>query len=242
MKKLLLSLFLALSLVLVLAACGGNGTPDPTPEPTPAPTETPAPTPEPTPEPEEEDEDDSTEAGWAADLRGTWDGFVYSNPSLGLQFTLPDGWFAATDEEIANVMGISADIFDDEAWEEVFAQLDILALIDMMAIDLQTNVNVNITIERLVFPNNRLTEAQYLQHMDAMSDLMGMDFSLDFPSPVRIGAYDWHVYGAEMLLMGSTARGFINIQNGFARIITITYNGDTDALEEVLAAFGDLVM
>lgn len=37
--------------------------------------------------------------------RGSWDGNVYTNDSLDLTITVPDGWKIATDEELAAIMG-----------------------------------------------------------------------------------------------------------------------------------------
>ena len=47
--------------------------------------------------------------------RGSWDGNVYTNDSLNLTVTVPDGWKIATDEELAAIMGRTfADGMDEE--------------------------------------------------------------------------------------------------------------------------------
>lgn len=46
--------------------------------------------------------------------RGAWDGDTYANDYLDLAFTLPDGWVAATDEEIANAMQLGSDMLTEE--------------------------------------------------------------------------------------------------------------------------------
>lgn len=41
---------------------------------------------------------------------GSWDGNVYTNQWLNLTFTLPEGWYAATAEEIAQILDLGSNI------------------------------------------------------------------------------------------------------------------------------------
>jgi len=222
-RKLLVILFFALSFALLLTACGRD------PQPSLS-------IPAPSPVPEVVEDSDTTASEWAVPIRGEWAGSTYANPSLGLRFTLPRGWMAASDSEIADMMGFMGDFFDllpDNIWD----RLDILLLIDMVAMDPLTGANINILLERLVFPNTRISEAMYIERMAMQLDSMGSTIIFDVPSPVRLGDYDWYSFGSESATSDAVSRGFITIQNGFARIITITYDGDPETLEEVLSMF-----
>ena len=42
--------------------------------------------------------------------RGVWSGNEYNNAYLGLRFTMPEGYVAATDEEMAALMDMSEDV------------------------------------------------------------------------------------------------------------------------------------
>lgn len=52
--------------------------------------------------------------------RGSWDGNVYTNDSLNLTVTVPDGWKIATDEELAAIMGITIDSLTEQGVSEEF--------------------------------------------------------------------------------------------------------------------------
>jgi len=108
MKKLAtltLAVILALVMTFAITACYANEPPAPAPttepvaEATPAPA--PEPTPEPTPEPEPEPEEIEEEAA-ILNIRGSWNGNVYTSEFLGLQLAVQDtwAWTINSDEEI----------------------------------------------------------------------------------------------------------------------------------------------
>jgi len=212
-RKLFTVLFLALSFPLFLTACASNDPPAPSPSP--------------------------EVREWAVPVRGEWVDDIFRNPSIGLQFTLPDGWLAATDEEIAIMMGLSADSLDLSG--NVWDMIDLVAVTDMMAMHPRSGIGVHIILERLIFPSTGMSEAMYLERFTRQqSEIFGATIHLDVPSPVRIGNYYWYSYGREADDSSLNARGFISIQNGFARMISIVYGDDLAVLEEVLSMFEEL--
>lgn len=40
-------------------------------------------------------------------VRGSWEGNVYTNDSIGLAVTVPESWAVASDEDLAVMMGIA---------------------------------------------------------------------------------------------------------------------------------------
>lgn len=130
MKK-FTALLLALLLVFSLCACGASeddvsGTVEPT--------ETEAVnTPEPTEEVEEELE------------IGSVDNLTYKNESLGIGIDFDENWYLASEEELAEALGITADMFTED-YAEIVRNADIFY--DMMAV-LDENTNVNITFEKI---------------------------------------------------------------------------------------------
>lgn len=78
--------------------------------------------------------------------RGVWEGDVWKSDFAQLTFTLPDGWKASSDEDIAAVMNISVDFLSEQGLNFSNEMLAQSAVYDMMAIG-ETNDNVIIGIE-----------------------------------------------------------------------------------------------
>lgn len=72
--------------------------------------------------------------------RGSWDGNVYTNDSLNLTVTVPDGWKIATDEELAAIMGITIDSLTEQGVSEEFLKAQ--NTYEMMAQDPTNGSNV----------------------------------------------------------------------------------------------------
>ena len=66
--------------------------------------------------------------------RGSWDGNVYTNDSLNLTVTVPDGWKIATDEELAAIMGIT--IF------YAFALMVMIFIVDLLYLVLDPRIKL----------------------------------------------------------------------------------------------------
>ena len=75
--------------------------------------------------------------------RGSWDGNVYTNDSLNLTVTVPDGWKIATDEELAAIMGITIDSLTEQGVSEEFLKAQ--NTYEMMAQDPTNGSNVIVT-------------------------------------------------------------------------------------------------
>ena len=173
--------------------------------------------------------------------RGVWENNIFKSEYLGLNFLLPDGWHIASDSDIADVMGVSIDIMEQAAEFDLSELMDISAIdaiYDMMASSL-AGANVIITYERLVFPFTRISEIEYIETAAEMMAEMGVHVHFDNSEPTRIGNYDWYSFSTSMVIeeMEILGRQFINIHDGFARIIIISYNDMTESVDEILHMF-----
>ena len=78
--------------------------------------------------------------------RGTIDGDTYRNTLFGISFTLPEGYQFATDEQLAQMANLTADMLEDEASQKAIE--DGRTIIDMYAIG-TGGQNVSLTIEKV---------------------------------------------------------------------------------------------
>jgi hypothetical protein len=123
------------------------------------PTETAEPSVEPTATPSIDEP-----AGQGAPVRGTWSDDVYYSEFSGLSFVLPEGWVAASDEELAALLGIAEETMtDEEAWILEVARMT--SVYDMMAMNPLTGDNVIIMYENIALTMGglQISEADYLE-------------------------------------------------------------------------------
>ena len=175
--------------------------------------------------------------------RGVWDGNVFTSEFLGLTFTMPDGWVASTDAEIAALMGLAPGVLEaaggdipEDLWDTVES------VHDMMAMNPLTGVSVQILFDRLEYPYTAMSTAEfvaeYLELMEEIMEMMGMEFEV-LPGTTRIGNSDWHSFASTMEMFGMTitSRSFFSVHEGFSRTISITYSEGSESPEEILAMF-----
>jgi len=220
-RKLLAVLAMVLIAVMFLAACRGGTTP-----------EVPA-GPETTPDSGVTVPEEST-----GPVRGVWVGNVYTNGYLGFRFTMPEVWSAATDAELADLMGVFEGALPD-LMEEFTVFYEMVATSP-------TGASIQVIIERMEDPALlTLTEAELIEMMVPYMEQMGV--ILDVNSPVtRIGRYDWHSYrtswAGEAPIEARIPYGqqFIMIRDGFVHYIIFSFGVETESVAGMLAMFGDL--
>jgi len=195
-------------------------------------------------EEELDDQDQPTEVWRGGPIRGIWDGDTYINNYLNLRFVMPLGWVAATDDEVAELAGLTAEIFETQGQDLPEAFWDMAGtneLIDMMAIDPFTGINVQVVYERLLFPHRRISEANYIRIVINNLAEIGMR-AHSIPGTTQIGDYTWHSISTEMDVLGTLMAGrqFINIQDGFVRTLVLSFNAELDPVDMLLARFSSL--
>ena len=170
-------------------------------------------------------------------MRGTWSGNIYTNEYVGITFTLPDTWIAATDAEIAMLLNVSMDALPvpgaaipDGAWDE-------LHFYDMLAQSHYTGSSIIIMYERLTNEEASLSEREYLELMREVMEEEMPEYStfIIADSTTRIGSDDWYLLTVEYQ-HGVWQHYFINERGGYIRGILVTIYGQ-DSMEDILEMF-----
>ena len=183
--------------------------------------------------------DDTTPETISGFARGTWSGNVFTSEQLGITFTMPDGWFSATDEEMAAVMGLGMDIIGEEITPQMLEAAGLITIHDMMASNPETGALVQIMADRLVFPHTRISVEDYIESMAEGLELMGMDADTNFPN-ATLGSNTWGVFTSSFEFMPDIniyGHYFVDIRDGFAITIQIAYSEFSESLEEILEMF-----
>ncbi|MCL2360269.1 MAG: hypothetical protein FWC73_00465 [Defluviitaleaceae bacterium] len=196
-----------------------------------------------TPEAEEETAPRGEE--WQGGIvRGFWEDNTYINEYLNLRFVAPHDWVVATEEEMAQIMGVGADILGRDLDENFWDAVADSALVDMMVSEPFGSVSVQIIVERLIFPMTRLSTEDYVQRLASEFE---SDFGEDaqvhvVPGTTRIGDYDWYSVRVQIEMFDVTVAltYFINVLDGYARAIMVTYGMAEGVLDFVLAGFSSL--
>lgn len=93
--------------------------------------------------------------------RGTVDGNVYENTSVGLKFTKPENWKFLSDEEIEMYTQLNAEVLLGSEFEALMTQQ--VSFTDMMLIDSSTGTTVGVTFEDVDSTAvGKMTAEQYL--------------------------------------------------------------------------------
>ena len=93
----------------------------------------------------------------AAPIHGTVTGQRYENAALGIGCELPESWSYASEEELAALIGQTAELFDEKQGTKL-AELDIFY--DMMALGPDGMNSVNVVVQNLGLAGLTATEAQ----------------------------------------------------------------------------------
>ena len=124
--------------------------------------------------------------------RGSWDGNVYTNDSLNLTVTVPDGWKIATDEELAAIMGITIDSLTEQGVSEEFLKAQ--NTYEMMAQDPTNGSNVIVMAENLTVSVGGTSydeEAYSNVIINTLPEESGYEFA--DPKTVTIGGRDYYL-------------------------------------------------
>lgn len=111
--------------------------------------------------------------------RGTIESKIYTNTSLGVKFTMPDGWRYYTDAEIASLLNMSADMMFGENFKNALKNSP--TVFDMMAVEPVSGTNVQVLYENLSkTAYTDITVEQYIEILEQqLKNASGM--SVTFP-------------------------------------------------------------
>ena len=109
--------------------------------------------------------------------RGTIEGDVYKNEYLGFEFTKPTSWVYSTDEEIAEMVDLGAEMIAGDKFEQALKNNP--TVYDMMVVDSITRTNLNIGYENLSKTlSSNITIEQYIEALKGqLADVSEMTVS-----------------------------------------------------------------
>lgn len=215
MKK--LSLLLALVLMFtMLAACGNDGGTDAPNANDPAVTDAPS--------------EDATEPP-AAFSRGSVseDGNTYTSDYLGITFTLPEGWFFLTDEDIAQVMDIGSEIAFEEGAAEANDIVSQTTIYDMMASNETGNTNVSLMFENLSLHigGTSITEKDYANTLnEQLSALESIGYEVAEPTEKQLAGDTYTVLSASIPDYGTYQEYYIRRVDNY--MLALIFTGTSD--------------
>jgi len=111
--------------------------------------------------------------------RGTIEGDVYKNEYLGFEFTKPKSWVYSTDEEIAEIVDLGAEMILGDNFKNTLKNNP--SVYDMMVVDSVTRTNINIGYENL--SKTLSTNITVEQYVDAVKSQLAevSDMKVTFP-------------------------------------------------------------
>jgi len=176
--------------------------------------------------------------GAVTPTRGVWENNVFTSEYLGLSFTIPSSWEAATEAEM---LLMAANMFTLEGDSLQLMGGDDDVFYDMVATNHFTGAGVEIYFMRhggLRPP----TMAEAIDSLVELNEQMGGNVNYVSSGTVRIGEHDWGFVDAEMRMFGFTTfdRHFVIVRDGFICNIRIIYNDESELREVIQSMFGDL--
>ncbi len=132
--------------------------------------------------------------------RGSVDDDVYINEYADLSFKLPDSWEFYSDEDLAAIMNIAIDSFDNISdFQKELTKVQ--TIYDMMATDSLTGENVIVMYENLgLLGKSSMTADEYADALSQQMNQVQTDFAYNFEKgePYMIGDNEYAVLKASV--------------------------------------------
>lgn len=183
---------------------------------------------------DEEDIEDEEETVTAE--RGTVEGNVYTNESMGIQVTFPEGCVMYSDEEIAQVVGNGSDIMEDAYDSDVVENSIAGTIYDVIAVTADQSANIQIVMEDTKATTGiNLTAETYAQAMvntlKITYESAGNAISEPTVSEETLGGVDFVV--VSLSVNGMTQECYVHQVGNYMLLFTLTYT-DKAAVQEFL--------
>lgn len=174
--------------------------------------------------------------------RGTWneDETMYTNEFAELSINMPDGWVAASDEEIAATMNMTSDLLDlpGDAFSEKVLEMQVI--MDAILQDPTNGSNLVLNFENLaIAPGGTKIEAEeYLETSkesieQQMSGQLGVPYEFGDVSTMDIGGNTYSYVDASIEIQGlsMSQRICVRKQGNYMVLVNFTAVGeDLDGL------------
>ncbi len=163
--------------------------------------------------------------------RGVVEENVYTNEYIGFTFTKPAEWVYATDDEINELMGASAEIMDQSDYEAAVSEL--LSVYDMMVTDPATNNNINVVYENLKLSGSvDMSEDEYLGYIkENLSAITELTYVFGEAEKATLGGVEFTKLPCDVDYMGVISMKqnlYVKNVDGFMCSITITVVDGSD--------------
>ena len=172
-------------------------------------------------------------------VRGEWTDNLYVNEFLNLKFTLPEGWNKASDEEIAEMMGLATEFAaGDSSYSTAYN--DAKNVYDMVAQDTTNGTNIIVMAENLALSVGG-TSYDEKAYADTVSQQLAAQENLDYtfaeePSEISIDGETYLILKAT-LYDGQMCQNYLMRRVGkYMETIVITFPVEVE-FDSVLAQF-----
>lgn len=167
---------------------------------------------------------------------GKWKDDTYENEFLGVKFNMPEGWTYSSDEEIAEMMNVGAELLNDD--QKVAAEIaKLTSVYYMVANNPSTGDSVSILSEK---PLMDVTAEYYLNQLKTqLTSVESMSYEVKNISKEEVAGREY-----ETLLVTATMSGIevsqkyyvYKMDEYFVCIITTSLNGET-GINDMMKSF-----
>lgn len=170
---------------------------------------------------------------------GTWSGDTYTNDSIGLVFNKPENWVVATEEEMAQIMGIGLEVMQEATGTQYSEKmLELQTIYDLYASDPATGASVLLMFENLTLSGSKdIKTEDYVTAFTGQMEQTGM-YS-DFESgEMTLAGETYATVTATMEMMGVSISQTTLLRkfDSYMLVITATAMPEIDA-STLLASF-----
>lgn len=167
--------------------------------------------------------------------RGEWSDSTFTSTYAGITFAMPEGWLAATDEEIANLMGVSADVLKESGLNYNKTLLEMQNLYDMMAQDPMSGSNMILMFENLSFVagGSQIDEAKYIEILTSQLQQTGYYDSFGEVSEQKLGANTYSSFSAQGQGAQFTQTYYLRKNGAYMTCVIVSARGD-DSIEDIV--------
>lgn len=173
-------------------------------------------------------------SGFAKLTRGTIEGNTYTSEYGGLTFEKPDSWVYASDEEIAEIMGVGADLISDSGTEFSKKMLEKQSVYDMMAQDKTTGSNVIVYYENLalVVGGTKTTEEEYIELLKkGLTDAAVFQYEFSDVTEQVISGETYLTFTAKLIDLGGTQTYYVRRVDKYMLGVIVSSFGEDNVAE-----------
>ena len=167
---------------------------------------------------------------------GKWIGDTYKNEFLGIEFVLPQGWERVTDEEIAAMMNIGAEMLNDD--QKIGAELAKLTSAYYMSVkNPNTGDNLTILTEK---PTMNVTEEFYLNQLKTQLEAVeSMNYEIGEISKENVSGKEFKSVIATASVSGIEVgqKYFVRKMDKYFVCIIVTSTSGANTIDTIMRSF-----